>query len=834
MAEDIITFVFDDNVNGEVYLTSGQYTSASSDTPASTVFESRIVGSVEMTRSISTHFWGGKPRGTVGFSAIKVANGDGRFDYMVGVSMRDTPFVLKIGKNNSTYAAMTTVATGIIDRVEFNDEDYMMVYVKGKVAKLDRSAQTSTYPSTVANKSLQGAVRPLSFGELFQVPLLQPSPLGYGDYDLHENDNWLGITSFYDQGAPISEAGVKRSTDSTVFGVSRITQPANISKQCADLIGAFRTNSTPINETFTALTNWTETNGGVGGRDASISSSQLSMVNTAGGADLTLQHNTTVSLTDSQYAYFEFTVVSHSGTPSSESAKLELRAGGVSHAVITAAGKYRGIVKNNASTTFAFVAMNGCNCTTIIDNFSVKVVTPLSTLSDYVEYFATTGTATLTGKGPLVTADIGSSVASLSSSLGYKFSNYVNTGKSIAELLDEAAISIGGFWYEDRLGLLQFKQLLAPTGTPVAEFTEYDIITGMSVTIYQAEGLSDTISARRNYSPYNEGDLAGFLRFVSLSTELSVRRDSDVAVGTTGYTYTITGTGGVLGTADFPGGKYYWEVTPSPVTGATAHHVGTNAAAQGVATVPGSSNGSIAYRNDGQALNNGSAGAYGNSYTTNDNIAVIRDSTMSMAGAQMRSNRQWFNKNGVTQNSGSVVNETGFLVAASGTTAFGCIAVGANATSNGGSVNLGQSAFAYTIPDDYIAPAWLFSILQKEYRYTYTSSIALANDYAQALAAPQIGLSGSPDRPKYGTGTILSMSLHARTEQDRWNTLFQSLRIKPSFSVIMTGYDALTLEPGDLIQVTYGRYEFSAGVLMRITSISGDILGGTVKLDCWR
>ena len=46
MAEDIITFVFDDNVNGDVYLTSGQYTSTSADTPASAVFESRIVGSV--------------------------------------------------------------------------------------------------------------------------------------------------------------------------------------------------------------------------------------------------------------------------------------------------------------------------------------------------------------------------------------------------------------------------------------------------------------------------------------------------------------------------------------------------------------------------------------------------------------------------------------------------------------------------------------------------------------------------------------------------------------------------------------------------------------------
>lgn len=832
MKQDIITLSFDDDITGTVYLSSAPYSTAAADSPALTPFNPRITGSVEMTRSISTHFWNGKPRGTVGFSAIKVANGDGAFDYLVGVTLRDYEFTLKIGKSTDAWSTFTTVATGLIDRIEFTDDDYMTIYLRGRSVLLDRSAQTSTYPSTVANKSLQGAVRPLSFGELFQVPLLQPSPFGYGDYDLHENDNWLGITSFYDQGAPISESGVKRSTDSAVFGVSRITQPANISKQCADLIGAFRTNSTPINETFAALTNWTETNGGVGGRDASISSNQLSMVNTAGGADLTLQHNTTVSLTDSQYAYFEFTVVSHSGTPSSESAKLELRAGGASHAVITAAGKYRGIVKNNASTTFAFVAMNGCNCTTIIDNFSVKVVTPLSTLADYVEYFATSGSATLTGKGPLATANIGSSVASLSSSLGYAFSNYVNTGKSIADLLDEAAIAIGGFWYEDRLGLLQFRQLLAPTGSPVASFTDYDILPGMSIAFDTAEGLSNTISARRNYSPYDESDLAGFLKFVSLSTELSVRRDVDVAVGSTGYTYTVTGTGSVLGTADFPGGKYYWEVTPNPVTGATAHHVGTNAAAQGVATVPGSSNGSIAYRNDGQALNNGSAGAYGNSYTTNDNIAVIRDSTMSMAGARMRSNRQWFNKNGVTQNSGSVVNETGFLVAASGTTAFGCIAVGANATSNGGSVNLGQSAFAYTIPDDYIAPAWLFSILQKEYRYTYTSSTALSQDYTAALAAADTD-SGDASRPRYGVGTILSKSLHARTEQDRWNTMFSVSRFKVAFSVAMSGYTALTLDPGDLIQVDRGRFGLTAA-LMRIISISGDVLGGEIKLTCWR
>ena len=833
MGKQVLTFEFEDDITGTIYLTTGEFVSTLADTPSDTPFESRIVGSLEFSRSISTHFWGGKPRGTMGFTVMKVANGDGRFDYLREYTYRDYPFILKMGDNTDDYATLTTIASGLIDRIEFEGEDYLNFYLRGTVSVLDRAVQQSVYPSTVPNKMLQGQPRPLVFGTLYQVPLIQPSPYGYGDYDLHDNDNWLGITSFYDRGVPLSEAGVKRSIDSSVFGVVRITKPADSSKQCADVIGAFRVDATTINEPFTSgLGAWTETNGGVGGRDASIASSQLSMVNTLGGADLSITNLTTLTMADGDYAYYEFTVNSFTGNASPS---LEFRAGGTVHAVITGPGKYRGIITNNASTNFAFVAVNGCNCKATIDNFILREVTPLSTIADYVEYFCTSGTA-LSGKGPLAGASIGSTVAALSSSLGYSLSQYVDGARSCADLMDDLAVAIGGYWYEDANGLLQIGQLTAPTGTPVLELDDSNVVAIKSVAFDQAEGLTDTISAQRNWSPYDESDIAQSLRFTSWTQTTGMRKDADVAISTAGYTYTITATGSVLCTVDFPGGKYYWEDTPSSV--ANFQYIGTNSPAQAVTNIPATSGGGVAYRNDGNARIDAASTAYGNSYTAADVISVVRDSTMSMAGARRRANKHWFGKNGTIQNSG-VVDGAGFLVSTAGSTAISAPVVGANATSNNGGVNFGQAAFAYAIPDEYIAPAWLFSILQREYRYTFTSATGLHSDYASAVASVDVPIlstdarTSSRKRNVYGTGTILSKMVDARAEQNRRNAMYATIHQKWEIDVALSGPSALVLLPGDLVNFTYPRLGADAGILMRIISISGDVLGGQFKLNCW-
>lgn len=824
-----MSFEFTDGVD-DLYFSNNEYLSAVADIPSAVPFEARIVGSVDMTRSISTQFWNGKPRGTMNLSVLRIANGDGKYDYLEQIDMRDTPFIIKLGYVDSAFSTFTTIVTGLIDRIDFTEEDFMTVYLRGNTARLDRAAQQSVYPTGTTNKSLVGQSRPCIFGRVRQVPLTQPSPLGFGDYDIHDSDRFIGITSFYDKGMPISENGVARSSNAAVFGVVRLTQPADSAKQCVDAIGEYRTLSTPINEGFANLTNFTETNGGVGGRDASISSNRLSVVNTAGGADLTLQHNTAVVLSDTAIAYFEFEVISHGGTPVSDSARLEFRAGGVAHATITGPGKYRGIIRNNANVNVAFVAMNGCNCTTVIDNLVVRLVEPLESLLDYVEYFATSGNTGVTGKGPLAYSDLGSSVSTLSASLGYTFNKFLNTPQTCADLLDELAYSIGGFWYEDATGKLQIRQLLDPSGTAVMSFNTENIKTGMSSDFDQAEGLTDIISSGRNYSPYTEDELSGFLSFVSLSIDRGPRLSADAMLTSNNYTYTMAATGSVLCSADLPGGKYYFEVTPSATTVA-GHRIGTNSPAQPVTSAPGSANGSVAYRNDGQSVVSGSTAAYGNSYTNGDVVGCIRNSEYSLAGARLRANRVWFMKNGLIQNSGNTNPETGFLVAPSGSVAIAAPAVGATAAANAGTVNFGQSDFVHAIPDDYVAPAHLKGLLQRDFRFSYQSTIPLASCYSSALAASNTRQ--NINQPKYGTGTNLTRMSDTRTEGARWNALFSSLRRIIKFTAALDGFTAATLTPGDLIEVTYPRYSLSA-TPVRIRSIGGDITGGEITIEAWR
>ena len=140
----------------------------------------------------------------------------------------------------------------------------------------------------------------------YQVPFVQPNAYGNGYYDLHDNDQWIGVEQVLDQGSTLTEGtGYERATVSGIYGIERLTAPSG--KQCATVLGAFKVASTEITEDFASLASWTETNGGVAGRDVSIVSNACNIVNTAGGATLSIAWNgSTPTGTDATYWYYEF------------------------------------------------------------------------------------------------------------------------------------------------------------------------------------------------------------------------------------------------------------------------------------------------------------------------------------------------------------------------------------------------------------------------------------------------------------------------------------------------------------------------------------------------
>lgn len=799
-----------------IYVGTHNYVTRAADTPASTFFEARLMQDLSFSRSIGLAFFNTAPRGQQNFGTIDVVNADGNFDSLVGSSLRDKAVTVKRGETGDAYSTFTTVATLVVDRVEFDGEKIVRFYVKDISAKLDRPLQQNTYPTTHPVAALRGRPRPLTVGRCYQVPALQTNATGNGQFDVHEDDDWIGLEQVLDQGATLVEGtGYERSTVTGVYGFERLTAIGG--KQVATVLGEFTVTTTHIDEGFTALTNWTETNGGVGGRDASISSNTLSMVNTLGGADLILDWNGgAITTGDEKFFFYEFDCVTFT------SGYCEFRSsftGSSTEKRIDAVGRYTGIIRRSLSMSPRFVALSGSNCSLTIDNFKVKEVSPVEQLSDVVTYLTVT-------KGPLASGDLNSSaISTLQTDTDYRYGFHAADPVSIASMLDQVCTSIGGAWWINRSGKLTLGRLTAPTGTAVLTFDQSSIKDGMQVQFDQAEGLSNRILAKRNWAPYAESEIVASLNYVQLN---SSDKDADVTLSNSNYTYSAANVGSVRDTPALFGDRYYFEVTVGAVGAGTQHYIGVGNSSATITSYPGGTADSVSYRANGQSYTNASGSAYGNTWTAADVIGIAFDSRPAAMGSRGRHFRFYGRKNGTWQNSGNPDTETAFVIMNTNTTGVAYVMIGGNAVeTNSGTVNFGQTTFTYTPPADYMAPAWHRQYVLADFRLVYQTSTSMAAAYAAQVAAV-----GAGDAAQ-GIPTLLSRDADAKTECDRWATLYASERFLYTFTALLdAGINADQLEPFDVIEVTYPRFGLSAKKL-RVVGVEGQMLGRAVQIKAW-
>ena len=92
---------------------------------------------------------------------------------------------------------------------------------------------------------------------------------------------------------------------------------------------------------------------------------------------------------------------------------------------------------------------------------------------------------------------------------GYSF-GYVSEGnETVREAMQRVLDSFSGWFFPDESGRIQFGKLALPNGPVSLVINDVNLLSVPSYKPDLAPGLSDTLAAERNWSPYNDSELAG-------------------------------------------------------------------------------------------------------------------------------------------------------------------------------------------------------------------------------------------------------------------------------------------------------------------------------------
>jgi hypothetical protein len=817
----VVTLVEFDGVAGGIFSTIA-YKSGSVQA------DTRIIGSLTVSRSVGWPFNGERPRGAAGLGELTFANADGKLTAVLTPSLRDTKITVKRGTQGTAYASLVVVAVALVDEVRHNPDLTITVVTRSLAGRLERAVQTALYSDTVPNQALRSRPRPVVLGTCYQVPLLQPSPYGNGAFDVHDNEQFFGIDMLMDRGVPLAyNVSYTNARTSGIYGVER--SDAVQGQQLAIVEGQLEVLSTLIDEPFNNLNNWNEFNGNVAGRDASIVNNALSLVNTAGGADLTLQYVNNQTSNFNEWWWWEFDCTSWT----SGSCTMRLGAlAAVAEVTVNRAGRYWGVAQAPTIRP-VFVAANGSNCSLTIDNLRVLKVRPNRSFAWLVQQLVSV-------RGPLSwNNDVDTASADLIDTTHARhYGLYVGDQLQIADALDMLCNSAPAVWYTAANGKLTF----APIRTPAAEiaargtafaFNESHITSEVQVTPDRATALSDVALGKRNWATYRAEDLAGSLQYVANST---TDKGGNITISGDNYRWTANGAGGVRATFPLHGGRWYVEQLAVTVDGGQNSRIGLGNTTASVTAAPGQDTNALAYGANGQTWVNGTGTAYGATWAANDRIGMALDTRGGARGQAYAKARVRFSKNGTWQSTDDPNDETStFREPQAGINGIGFVLTGAGATGNSGVVNFGQVAPTYAVPADYIMPAWHYQLCQLTYRDSVTSTVTLSAAYAHADAAAGRNFTPrdeSAESAPRGWPTLLVRRADLQDFIDDVCGLYTVPRAFYEFEAFIDETSADTLQPLRGITLTFAPLSLTAKQLV-VVGVTVDSLTGRCEIRAW-
>lgn len=512
-----------------IYLASESYVSHANSTPASSVYEGRLMLTPEPTlnRTVSVWPWGSSNSGT-SIGDLVFHNEDGELDYFKDLTVRDRTVTLEhatgaiVDYYNNDY--WLVFAIGVADRFDFQPNRTVKLVLSDKMLIVDKPLNEETFPVWLQEETLRDSSKPVCIGTAYScdAPKVEPN-LQY--FDVHDDAIW-GIVEIRDQG-DLDVLTTDYSVRNT--GFAKVHPPAG--KVTAAVQGAVKRGTLLFNEDFTSWsagafdnnpTGWT-----VSGESSSNervyerTSGRCALKKSGGGSILSMEKNAsmvagTTYVVTINVTYFSGTSLkvrtsNGAGSTSAELFSIDTTKRDESHSFL---------ITPTAGQSYIQLYMPASSTAQVeIENLTIHAASHITNLPDFVEELLVT-------RGGLTTADIDTtSLTNLNTQIPYSYGFFSSKGGGIRNVLNMLTDSFCGWVIPNYDGELTFGRLKEPSPTSVLTLTKYVVQDDLTCVLDRAKNLTTTIGAKKNWSKHGDNDIAG-----SVSSAVSEELKADMRV----------------------------------------------------------------------------------------------------------------------------------------------------------------------------------------------------------------------------------------------------------------------------------------------------------------
>ena len=476
---------------GTRYFSDSGYTTQSTDTPASTSFDARLIGKITWSREANIYVWGER-RSSGGMGDIELINTDGALDALaLDPSAKGVVVEVLTGTSDQAFSAFLTEASVTVNQVVAAGERSIKISTLGVLSRLDVPLPVAAYAPGAVDASVVGKLRPISIGEPLSVPGVLVDTVDY-EYDVHDTAAFEKVVRVRDGGFLLTEGvGWQRAINPDRWGFEKLALPT--SRVVADVFGHMSkvADVVPpsVGDFDAGLAGWTVSGSTAtaSGGGCVLSGNVLQNVSIATGS-LTAGHT---------YRWSIATVTVTGGT-------IVIDAAGTVIATITTSGAKSGVFVAPASGVFSIANWGFGWFEVFIDGVRCEEVARIRYLPEMLTHL-------VVDRGGLTAGDIdAASVTTLDTAAHWPISYWADGTVNLRDVLDDVLDSYVGAVFENHLGKIAVAQLTAPALlTPVATIGDSVIVAGteLQISIDAAPGLSKTIAGQRNWYRYNESEI---------------------------------------------------------------------------------------------------------------------------------------------------------------------------------------------------------------------------------------------------------------------------------------------------------------------------------------